>query len=452
MEDPIPVIASAEVWGAPPITVTELNAMARRLIEQRMPLLWVAGEISNLTRAASGHCYFSLKDDRAQVRCVMFRHRLQHIDWPLANGMQVEVRASPSLYEARGEFQLNIEFMRRAGLGVLFERFEKLKAKLEGEGLFGPERKKHLPAFPRRIGIVTSPAAAALRDVLSTLRRRLPAVPIVIYPSPVQGEGAAQRIVAALQMAIARAECEVLILCRGGGSIEDLWAFNEEIVARALADCAIPVVCGVGHETDFTIADFVADARAPTPTAAAELVTPDRFELSRRLRALYGRSQRSLMRHLERDMQRVDYLGRRVTHPGERLRNQHNHVAHLGIRLARCAVHHFDQRAFSIRAILRRMASAAVDVDALSAHQQRLMQRLAAAGLRAQERRAADLSRLSAHLSALSPQLVLERGYAIVAAADGSIVRDAGQLSEGEGVQLTLARGSADAIITAKRD
>jgi exodeoxyribonuclease VII large subunit len=337
-------------------------------------------------------------------------------------------------------------------LGALFERFEKLKAKLEGDGLFAPARKKQLPAFPRRIGIVTSTAAAALRDVLTTLRRRLPAVPVVIYPSPVQGDGAAQRIVAALQVASARADCEVLILCRGGGSIEDLWAFNEEIVARALAECAIPVVCGVGHETDFTIADFVADARAPTPTAAAELVTPDRFELSRRLRALYRRSQRGLMRHLERDMQRVDYLGRRVTHPGERLRNQHNHVAHLGIRLARCAAHHFDQRAFLIRALLRRMASAAVDVDALSARQQRLIQRLAAAGARAQERRAADLSRLSAHLSALSPQLVLERGYAIVAAADGSIVRDAAQLSEGEAVQLTLARGGADAIVTGKRD
>ncbi len=206
-----------QAWGAAPISVTQLNAMARRLIEQRLPLMWVAGEISNLTRATSGHCYFSLKDDRAQVRCVMFRHRMQYIDWALANGMQVEVRAGPSLYEARGEFQLNIEFMRRAGLGALFERFEKLKARLETEGLFAVERKKALPRFPRRIGVITSPAAAALRDVLTTLRRRLPAVPIVIYPTPVQGEGAAHRIVAALQTAGARAECDVLVLCRGGG-------------------------------------------------------------------------------------------------------------------------------------------------------------------------------------------------------------------------------------------
>jgi exodeoxyribonuclease VII large subunit len=441
-----------EPWGAKPITVTQLNAMARRLIEQRLPLLWVAGEISNLTRATSGHCYFSLKDDRAQVRCVMFRHRLQYIDWALANGVQVEVRAAPSLYEARGEFQLSVEFMRRGGLGALFERFEKLKAKLEEQGLFAQERKRRLPAFPRRIGIVTSPAAAALRDVLTTLRRRLPALPVVLYPTPVQGDGAAQRIVVALQTASARAECDVLILCRGGGSIEDLWAFNEEAVARALSACAIPVVCGVGHETDFTIADFVADARAPTPTGAAQLATPDRMELQRRLRALHQSGKRTLLRHLERDMQHVDYLGRRVTHPGERLRNQQNHVAHLAIRLARCAAHHFDQRAFRMRGMARRIGSAALDIVALQAHQQRLARRLARANARSIEQRGAVLARLAAHLGALNPQLVLERGYAIVVARDGSIVRDAAQLSAGEAVRLKLAQGAADATITGTGD
>src|SRR5689334_20615424 len=210
MEDSDAQLQAEPVWGSAPVTVTQLNAMARRLIEQRLPVLWVAGEISNFQRAPSGHCYFSLKDDRAQVRCVMFRHRLQYIDWPLANGIQVELRGAPSMYEARGEFQLNVEFMRRAGLGVLFERFEQLKAKLDLEGLFAQERKKPLPRFPRRLGIVTSSAAAALRDVLTTLRRRLPALPAVIYPTPVQGEGAAQRIVAALETACARGECDVL--------------------------------------------------------------------------------------------------------------------------------------------------------------------------------------------------------------------------------------------------
>ena len=441
-----------EAWGAAPISVTQLNAMARRLIEQRLPLLWVAGEISNLTRATSGHCYFSLKDDRAQVRCVMFRHRMQYIDWALANGMQVEVRAGPSLYEARGEFQLNIEFMRRAGLGALFERFEKLKAKLETEGLFAVERKKALPRFPRRIGVITSPAAAALRDVLTTLRRRLPAVPIVIYPTPVQGEGAAHRIVAALQTAGARAECDVLVLCRGGGSIEDLWAFNEEIVARALAACALPVICGIGHETDFTIADFVADARAPTPTGAAELATPDRIELRRRLHTLHQRGRRALTRHLERDMQRVDYLGRRVVHPGERVRNQLSHLAHLGVRLARCAAHQLDQRASHVRGLARRIAAAAPDVEALQARRERLAQRLIAGSGRVMERRTALAARLAAHLSALNPKLVLERGYAIVARDDGAIVRDAAQLASGDAVQITLARGAADARITDTHD
>ena len=426
--------------------------MARRLIEQRLPLLWVAGEISNLTRATSGHCYFSLKDDRAQVRCVMFRHRMQYIDWALANGMQVEVRAGPSLYEARGEFQLNIEFMRRAGLGALFERFEKLKAKLETDGLFAVERKKALPRFPRRIGVITSPAAAALRDVLTTLRRRLPAVPIVIYPTPVQGEGAAHRIVAALQTAGARAECDVLVLCRGGGSIEDLWAFNEEIVARALAACTLPVICGIGHETDFTIADFVADARAPTPTGAAELATPDRIELRRRLHTLHQRGRRALTRHLERDMQRVDYLGRRVVHPGERVRNQLSHLTHLGVRLARCAAHQLDQRASHVRGLARRIAAAAPDVEALQARRERLAQRLIAGSGRVMERRTAIAARLAAHLSALNPKLVLERGYAIVARDDGAIVRDAAQLASGDAVQITLARGAADARITDTHD
>ncbi len=441
-----------EAWGAAPISVTQLNAMARRLIEQRLPVLWVVGEISNFTRAPSGHCYFSLKDDRAQVRCVMFRHRLQYIDWPLANGMQVEVRAAPSLYEARGEFQINVEFMRRAGLGVLFERFEKLKAKLEAEGLFTQERKQPLPRFPRRIGIITSPAAAALRDVLTTLRRRLPAVPIVIYPTPVQGEGAAQRIVAALQTAGARAECDVLIVCRGGGSIEDLWAFNEEIVARALAACTLPVISGIGHETDFSIADFVADARAPTPTGAAQLATPDRVELQRHLRALYQQGKRALRRRIERDMQRVDYLGRRVVHPGERVGHQQSHLRHLAARLARCAAHHLDQRSFRIRSLARRIAGATTDIGALEAHRQRLAQRLVAADGRAIERGAAQVSRLAAHLSALNPKLVLERGYAIVATVDGAIVRDSAQLAAGDAVQLTLARGGAAATINDTRD
>src|SRR3954470_17394883 len=402
-----------EAWGAAPISVTQLNAMARRLIEQRLPLLWVAGEISNLTRATSGHCYFSLKDDRAQVRCVMFRHRMQYIDWALANGMQVEVRAGPSLYEARGEFQLNIEFMRRAGLGALFERFEKLKAKLDAEGLFAVDRKKVLPRFPRRIGIITSPAAAALRDVLTTLRRRLPAVPIVIYPTPVQGEGAAQRILAALQTAAARSECDVLILCRGGGSIEDLWAFNEEIVARALAACALPVICGVGHETDFTIADFVADARAPTPTAAAQMACPNCIDLHQEVGNLYQRLKRVMERALERRMQRVDGIARRLVHPGEQVAAQLRGLGQLANRMRSAWAHAAADRQWQARDLLQRLLAQRPDVDALALRQRVLAQRLTGATQHRLDTLAAKMKSIASHLDHLNPQAVFERGYSM---------------------------------------
>ena len=261
--------------GAPVISVSELNRLVRAAIEKNLPLTWVNGEISNLRRYDSGHVYFTLKDATAQVDCVMFRHKAQHMDWQPADGMRVEVRALATVYEARGKYQLNIEAMRRAGLGALYEAFERLKARLDAEGLFAEERKREIPAFPRAIGVVTSPQAAALRDVLTTLKRRMPRIPVILYPAPVQGEGAAAKIMQAIATASTRAEhdqIDVLIVCRGGGSIEDLWSFNEEVVARAIHACSIPVVTGVGHETDFTIADFVADARAATPTAAGPAV------------------------------------------------------------------------------------------------------------------------------------------------------------------------------------
>ncbi|MFP5403699.1 MAG: exodeoxyribonuclease VII large subunit [Gammaproteobacteria bacterium] len=245
----------------PVLTVSELNRMARRALESQLPLLWVEGEVSNFTRAASGHWYFSLKDANAQVRCVMFRGRNQFADFTPANGDHVEVRALPSLYEARGDFQLGAEQIRRAGAGRLYEAFLKLKARLDAEGLFDPAKKRALPRFPRTLGIVTSPQAAALHDVLTALSRRMPGLPVILYPTPVQGAGAGAQIAAAIRTAGARAECDVLLVCRGGGSLEDLWAFNDEAVARAIAMSPMPVVSGVGHETDFTIADFAADLR-----------------------------------------------------------------------------------------------------------------------------------------------------------------------------------------------
>ncbi len=290
MTRPAPPVLAADAATAPDspaspavLPVSLLVSSARLILERHLGLCWVSGEISNFTRAASGHCYFNLKDDQAQVRCVFFRHKAQHAGFALKDGLQVEVRATPSIYEARGEFQLNVEVVRLAGVGALYERFARLKARLEAAGWFAEERKRPLPAHPRAVGIVTSLRAAALRDVLTTLRRRWPALPVIIYPAGVQGASAAPELAAAIRTANARAEVDVLIVCRGGGSIEDLWPFNEEIVAQAIFDSALPVVSGVGHETDFTICDFVADVRAPTPTAAAELVSPDGDALRRAL-------------------------------------------------------------------------------------------------------------------------------------------------------------------------
>ena len=381
----------------------------------------------------------------------MFRHRTQSLDWSPAGGMQVEVRAGPTLYEARGDFQLNVEFMRRAGLGALYEAFARLKARLEHEGLFGAARKKPLPPFPYRIGVITSPAAAALRDVLTTLRRRMPSISVVLYPTPVQGEGAGQRIAAAIDTASARGECDVLILCRGGGSIEDLWAFNEEVVARAMSRCAVPVVCGVGHETDFTIADFVADARAPTPTGAAELVSPNAVELRARLRAVHARAARAAARLLERRMQQADYLARRLVHPGQRIASQRQHLTHLAARLARVAAQSAQESTLRLTMLRHRMSASAPDIHALELRRRGLAQRLAAAEMRSIELRASALERFSAHLNALNPRLVLERGYSIVASADGRIVRDARQVQSGDEVALTFARGGALARVERTR-
>jgi exodeoxyribonuclease VII large subunit len=429
------------------VTVTELNRRVRERIESGLPLLWVAGEISNFMRAASGHCYFSLKDANAQVRCVFFRHKSALIDWKPENGMQVEVRALPSLYEARGEFQLTVETMRRSGLGALFEAFERLKRKLESEGLFEASRRRSIPQFPARIGIVTSPKAAALRDVLTTLRRRMPGIPVVIYPAPVQGEGAAEKIAQAIRAASVRAEVDVLIVCRGGGSIEDLWSFNEEIVARAIVDCAIPVVSGVGHETDFTIADFVADARAPTPTAAAELVSPNRVELAGRLRASGARLVRDVERLLGARTQHIDHLAKRLQHPGERIAGEARHVSHLASRLRAAATHRVGSAVWSVSDASQRFKLAAPDLDAHLARQQELRARLQRGHARLLELREAGLARMGEHLAHLNPQSVLQRGFSIVEKADGSIVRSAGALAQGETLRMTFAHGAAHANV-----
>lgn len=425
------------------LRVAELNFAIKQLLESNVPLLWVRGEISNLVKAASGHFYFSLKDDQAQVRCVMFRHKNQLLGDSVANGQQVEVLAAVTLYEQRGDFQLTVEQMRPAGLGVLYERFAQLKLKLESEGMFDAASKRPLPPYPKRIGIITSLQAAALRDVLTTLRLRLPSVPVVLYPAPVQGAGSAEQIAAAIRTASQRAECDVLIVCRGGGGIEDLWAFNEEVVARAIAASAIPVVSGVGHETDFTIADFVADERAPTPTAAAQRVVPDRHALLRTLRDLAQHLRRAQRNRLQNAMQTVDYLQRRLVHPAQQLQRQTQQLEQLRQRMQRACAYRKQHQDWQWQSLAQRLRAASGDFARLQDRQTGLAARLAKAMRTLHAHRAAQVENIAQHLALLDPRQVLARGYSMVQDDSGSVVSDAGQLTVGAELRITFAQGWA---------
>jgi exodeoxyribonuclease VII large subunit len=429
------------------LTVSALARSVRDLLEHRYPLLWVAGEISDFTIAKSGHAYFVLKDEHAQARCVMFRYRHQHLDWEPRDGMQVEAQVLVSLYEPRGEFQLNVEIMRRAGLGARFEAFLKLRDKLEKEGLFAAAAKRPLPALPCAIGVITSRDAAALRDVLTTLKRRNPSIAVVLYPVPVQGNRAAEAIASTLALAGRRKDCEVLLLVRGGGSIEDLWAFNEEIVARAVRACPLPVVTGIGHETDFTIADFAADRRAPTPTAAAELVSPERERLLEAISDLAKKIGACARRELERRMLHVDQLSRRLVHPGAKLGAQGELLAQLRFRLGSATARALSDRRWRLAELVQRSQAHLPPVADLATRSGHLLVRLRTAMRATLERTAAGCAALAANLSHLDPARVLERGYGIVQRPDGSVVRDSAALVIGEPVILRLAKGSAGARI-----
>jgi len=431
-------------------SVRELNVAAKQLLENGLPLLWVRGEVSNFVCASSGHWYFSLKDEQAQVRCVMFRHKSQYLDWQPKNGMQVEVLALATLYEARGDFQLTLEQMRPAGLGALYEAFERLKKKLEGEGLFDAARKRALPAMPTQIGIVTSPQAAALRDVLTTLTRRMSGIPVVLYPTPVQGEGAAQKIAQVIRLANERAECDVLLLCRGGGSIEDLWAFNEEVVARAIAASVIPVISGVGHETDFTIADFVADERAPTPTAAAQRVAPDRDVLLRNLRDMAQHLQRAQRNRLQNAMQSLDYLQRRLVHPAQQLQNKAQQLGQLQQRMQRAFAYYKQQQHWQWQSLAQRLRAASSDFARMQDRQTNLAERLLKAMRATQAQRLVRMENAAQNLTLLNPNQVLARGYSLVQDTNGSVVSDARKLTLGAELRITFANGWAHATVKEK--
>ncbi len=431
-------------------TVSELNRKVRLLLEDCFPEIWVEGEVSNVSKPASGHCYFSLKDEHSQIRCALFRGRRRLMDFDPEDGNHVLVRAQATLYETRGDFQLVIQHIEDAGEGRLRRAFDALKRKLEQEGLFDVQHKQNLPWLPRRVGIITSPSGAAIRDIVSTFLRRFPAIPLLVYPVAVQGRGAAGEIVDALRLAAKHGECDVLILARGGGSLEDLWSFNEESVARAIFDCPIPVVTGIGHEIDFTIADFVADRRAATPTAAAEVVSPEASELIERITALYQHLDRRMSHYLERASQHVDWLTKRITHPRQRLAQARQRSLSL------CDALHRVTR----EKLLRRLAS-------LGEIQGRIMRRNPVARMQILEqevenfgfrmahainaRIARDQHRLSAaagRLHGMSPLATLQRGYALVVGPrDDRLITDARQVKRDDRVRVRLARGQLACII-----
>jgi exodeoxyribonuclease VII large subunit len=447
--------SNAAVVGRDIYSVSRLNRDVRTLLEGSFPLLWVEGELSNLSRPASGHWYFSLKDDQAQVRCAMFRNRNASLRFTPANGMQVLVRARISLYEARGDFQLIVEHIEEAGFGALQRAFEALKQRLAKEGLFDAQRKKSLPPFPKCVGVITSPSGAAIRDVLTTLRRRCPSLPVIIYPVPVQGADAGTQIARAVELAERRGECDVLLLVRGGGSLEDLWAFNEEVVARAVYASTIPVVSGIGHEIDFTIADFVADQRAPTPTAAAELVSPAHADLLRAFADFRRRAVYLMNSQLSARQQRLTGAEKRLRHPGRTLQNIAQRLDELELRRIQAQntlLRHAGARLATAHARLQRHTP----ITLLRQHEARrreLGHRLHTAWSHRQERDRQRLAGAARQLETVSPLSTLDRGYAIVRRlSDGAVVRAAGEVDVGTRVVARLARGEIECLVEAKRD
>ena len=430
------------------LTVAQLNQAVSHLLEDSFDACWVRGEISNFTNASSGHWYFTLKDDAASVRAVMFRSRAATTGFTPKAGDSVELKARVTLYEARGEYQLQVEQLRRAGLGTLFEAFVALKNKLSAEGLFDAENKRPLVPYPRAIGVITSLGAAALHDVLTALARRAPHVPVVIYPSLVQGAGAALQLRQALALANERQEVDTLLLVRGGGSLEDLFSFNDEALARDIAASVIPVVSGVGHETDFTIADFVADVRAPTPTAAAELVCATRQSQLERVLGAAQWAEQLLLRQLERLAQRVDRATIALVPPSQRVAHQLEKVAGLGHRVAAAFDKQFHRSRARHAQTHVRCKSLLPDLSALRARLVHADAELLAGQRRMLVRQQTRLESVGAQLRALSPEHTLARGYAIVRTEDKKILRKSVDAQVGQTLEVTLAEGVLNATVT----
>lgn len=435
-------------------TVSRLNREVRTVLETGFPLLWIEAELSNFARPSSGHWYFSLKDEAAQVKCAMFKNKNQLVKIPPTNGNQVLVRARIGLYEPRGDYQLIIEHMEEAGDGALRRQFELLKNKLSNEGLFDASHKKKIPESVTRVGIITSASGAAIHDILTTLQRRFPMQKTIIYPVTVQGKGASNKIAAAITKANLRNETDVLIIARGGGSLEDLWEFNEEVVARAIYDSEIPVVTGIGHEVDFTIADFVADQRAATPTAAAELISPDRYQQLQKLSAIESRFMYLMQQNLQQKQQKIDWLNKRIRHPKDQLqliRNRLNELTQRNIR--------------GIKNVLAKSQSQTRLLDAriqqhdpshrVKQYQQKfesINARFQFATKQIMETRLKKLQHLIYTLDAVSPLHTLKRGYAIIKDQNNTIIRNVSEIHKNQVIKTEFAKGYIFSTITEVND
>lgn len=437
--------------ASPILSVSALVRAARELLESGFPGVAVEGEISNLARPRSGHVYFTLKDSEAQLRCALFKREADRVGFPLVDGLKVLARGRLSIYPARGEFQLYVSALEEAGLGALQRAFEALKRKLAAEGLFDTASKRAIPRYPSRIGVITSPTGAALRDILNVLARRYPLSEVLIYPVQVQGEPAAAMIAAALARACTRNECDVLLLARGGGSLEDLWPFNEEVVARAIRASTIPIVTGIGHETDFTIADFAADLRAPTPSAAAESAVPDSRELLARLAQLRGRAAHGWRRGARDRGRTLAALSRRLTaqHPQKRLEERAQRLDELAARLAGASgrlIAARRDRLGTLRAELAK-SSPQTRMHGFRLRLQSLSMALRTAVLRRGERLRARTGTLEAKLRLLGPEQTLARGYAIVFDERGHVLHEAEATRAGSRITARLARGEILALV-----
>jgi exodeoxyribonuclease VII large subunit len=432
-------------------TVSALNREVRRLIEDHLGTVWVQGEISNLAQPSSGHLYWSMKDENAQLRCVMFRQNNRLLNFSPENGREVLARGKVSIYETRGEFQLVVEYLEEAGEGLLRRRFEELKKKLAAEGLFEADRKRSLPQLPERIGILTSPSGAAVRDVLTVLARRFPAVPVLVYPTPVQGEGAADQIARTLRLADARQECDLLILTRGGGSLEDLWSFNEEVVARALAAIETPVIVGVGHEIDFTIADFVADVRAPTPSGAAEIAVPNCAEWLSALNVIGSRLTRAVSQRLAAPQRLLESLSHRLnrSHPGIQLNQSSQRLDELERRLRL----HLERSLTVPQSRLAELTASllgATPRHLLTSLRDRLnfcLRDLDHGVHEVIQTRRNRLSLAERALQSVNPLATLDRGYSIVTDDDGRVMTNANTAKPGTSIDVRLAHGGLSATV-----